>query len=165
MSRTDTRPPPTKSLKRYPRPARRDPGPSGRILSVLGKERPKRRCGSSFQGRDAIQDLPKTASRDALLRPPDSVAVSQRCTTSPLRLLLASKPGLAIPMAQDHCRLAVRRNKTTSNHAKALLGRTPASAPVAQLDRVLPSEGRGHRFESCRVHQSFQALRAIARAG
>lgn len=28
-----------------------------------------------------------------------------------------------------------------------------AYAPVAQLDRVLPSEGRGHRFESCRVHQ------------
>ena len=26
-------------------------------------------------------------------------------------------------------------------------------APVAQLDRVLPSEGRGHRFESCRVRQ------------
>ena len=29
-------------------------------------------------------------------------------------------------------------------------------APVAQLDRALPSEGRGHRFESCRVHQLFQ---------
>ena len=29
-------------------------------------------------------------------------------------------------------------------------------APVAQLDRALPSEGRGHRFKSCRVHQSFQ---------
>jgi hypothetical protein len=27
------------------------------------------------------------------------------------------------------------------------------SAPVAQLDRVLPSEGRGHRFESCRARQ------------
>jgi hypothetical protein len=26
-------------------------------------------------------------------------------------------------------------------------------APVAQLDRVLPSEGRGHTFESCRVRQ------------
>jgi hypothetical protein len=26
-------------------------------------------------------------------------------------------------------------------------------APVAQLDRALPSEGRGHRFESCRVRQ------------
>ena len=26
-----------------------------------------------------------------------------------------------------------------------------AHAPVAQLDRALPSEGRGHRFESCRV--------------
>src|SRR5688572_20435508 len=25
------------------------------------------------------------------------------------------------------------------------------NAPVAQLDRVLPSEGRGRRFESCRV--------------
>jgi ferredoxin len=25
------------------------------------------------------------------------------------------------------------------------------SAPVAQLDRALPSEGRGHKFESCRA--------------
>ena len=25
-------------------------------------------------------------------------------------------------------------------------------APVAQLDRVLPSEGRGRRFESCLAH-------------
>ena len=32
-------------------------------------------------------------------------------------------------------------------------------APVAQLDRVLPSEGRGHRFESCRVrHFTFSHL-------
>jgi hypothetical protein len=30
------------------------------------------------------------------------------------------------------------------------------SAPVAQLDRALPSEGRGHKFESCRVHQLYQ---------
>ncbi len=29
----------------------------------------------------------------------------------------------------------------------------PDPAPVAQLDRALPSEGRGHRFDSCRVHQ------------
>jgi hypothetical protein len=29
--------------------------------------------------------------------------------------------------------------------------RMPADAPVAQLDRVLPSEGKGHRFESCRA--------------
>ena len=29
----------------------------------------------------------------------------------------------------------------------------PPRAPVAQLDRALPSEGRGHRFESCRVRQ------------
>ena len=28
-----------------------------------------------------------------------------------------------------------------------------ADAPVAQLDRALPSEGKGHTFESCRVRQ------------
>ena len=30
---------------------------------------------------------------------------------------------------------------------------SPAPASVAQLDRVLPSEGRGRGFESRRVHQ------------
>ena len=34
----------------------------------------------------------------------------------------------------------------------------PPVAPVAQLDRALPSEGRGQRFESSRVRQSFQWL-------
>jgi hypothetical protein len=28
-------------------------------------------------------------------------------------------------------------------------------APVAQLDRALPSEGKGHTFESCRVRQTL----------
>ena len=32
-------------------------------------------------------------------------------------------------------------------------------APVAQLDRALPSEGRGRKFESCRVrHKSFRDI-------
>ena len=31
-------------------------------------------------------------------------------------------------------------------------------APVAQLDRALPSEGRGHRFESCRVRHYINDL-------
>lgn len=31
---------------------------------------------------------------------------------------------------------------------------SPAQASVAQLDRVLPSEGRGRGFESRRVHQN-----------
>src|SRR5919107_494089 len=39
------------------------------------------------------------------------------------------------------------------------IGYTPPQAlkpqaPVAQLDRALPSEGKGHTFESCRVRQS-----------
>ena len=32
------------------------------------------------------------------------------------------------------------------------------AAPVAQLDRALPSEGRGHRFESCRARHSSTEL-------
>ena len=32
-------------------------------------------------------------------------------------------------------------------------------APVAQLDRALPSEGRGQRFKSSRVRQSYQWVR------
>ena len=31
-------------------------------------------------------------------------------------------------------------------------------APVAQLDRALPSEGKGHTFESCRVRHLFLYL-------
>jgi integrase len=45
-------------------------------------------------------------------------------------------------------------------------------APVAQLDRALPSEGRGHRFESCRARhlkpppswKSFDSLRESLRS-
>ena len=33
-----------------------------------------------------------------------------------------------------------------------------AEAPVAQLDRALPSEGKGHTFESCRVRHHFNGL-------
>ena len=33
-----------------------------------------------------------------------------------------------------------------------------AYAPVAQLDRALPSEGRGQRFESSRVRQSYFSI-------
>src|SRR5947209_6120511 len=31
-------------------------------------------------------------------------------------------------------------------------------APVAQLDRALPSEGKGQRFESCRVRHTLMVL-------
>jgi hypothetical protein len=32
------------------------------------------------------------------------------------------------------------------------------NAPVAQLDRALPSEGKGHTFESCRVRHIYKYL-------
>lgn len=35
-------------------------------------------------------------------------------------------------------------------------------ASVAQLDRVLPSEGRGRTFESCRMRQKIKDLRQVA---
>ena len=35
-------------------------------------------------------------------------------------------------------------------------------ALVAQLDRALPSEGRGHRFESCRVHHLYIFYKLLA---
>ena len=38
------------------------------------------------------------------------------------------------------------------------VAKSAAHAPVAQLDRALPSEGRGHRFESCRVRQLLGRL-------
>jgi hypothetical protein len=38
------------------------------------------------------------------------------------------------------------------------IGYMNLAAPVAQLDRALPSEGKGHTFESCRVRQLFQSL-------
>ena len=34
----------------------------------------------------------------------------------------------------------------------------PTNAPVAQLDRVLVSEAKGHRFDSCRARQKFPAV-------
>ena len=35
-------------------------------------------------------------------------------------------------------------------------------APVAQLDRALPSEGKGHTFESCRVRQFFAFPKSLS---
>ena len=38
----------------------------------------------------------------------------------------------------------------------------PGDAPVAQLDRVLPSEGRGHWFESSRVRHKIKSIDQIS---
>ena len=42
---------------------------------------------------------------------------------------------------------------------------SPAQASVAQLDRVLPSEGRGRGFESRRVHQIEMKKPQVERPG
>src|SRR5882672_5279090 len=47
--------------------------------------------------------------------------------------------GRRVPCPQGRCRAPANRLKDGPY------------APVAQLDRALPSEGKGHTFESCRV--------------
>src|SRR3954452_18053695 len=42
------------------------------------------------------------------------------------------------------------------------IGYIKPNAPVAQLDRALPSEGKGHTFESCRVRHSATPCRSAA---
>ncbi len=41
---------------------------------------------------------------------------------------------------------------------QGVLAIPPLEAPVAQLDRALPSEGRGQRFESSRVRHFFSSV-------
>ena len=38
---------------------------------------------------------------------------------------------------------------------------TARQAPVAQLDRALPSEGRGQRFESSRVRHEYSTIQTV----
>ena len=45
------------------------------------------------------------------------------------------------------------------------IGYITGNAPVAQLDRALPSEGKGHTFESCRVRQFSLFLQRDIYAG
>jgi hypothetical protein len=56
----------------------------------------------------------------------------------------------------DRCRRPLTREPHCLGEGLSL-GSGP-QAPVAQLDRALPSEGRGHRFESCRVRHSPVAI-------
>jgi hypothetical protein len=37
-------------------------------------------------------------------------------------------------------------------------------APVAQLDRVLVSEAKGHRFDSCRAHHIQKGLISLGKS-
>ncbi len=45
-----------------------------------------------------------------------------------------------------------------SKYSHQLLVATAYIAPVAQMDRVLPSEGRGREFESRQARHLFQLL-------
>ena len=53
------------------------------------------------------------------------------------------------------CRAPPRALCFTTFGPVTIYDRNKKRAPVAQLDRALASEARGHRFESCRVRQSL----------
>jgi hypothetical protein len=59
-------------------------------------------------------------------------------------------PGDARRTPRSGCPCAIARERVISTD--------PDKGPVAQLDRALPSEGRGREFESRRVRHSFQRL-------
>src|SRR5215813_13750670 len=52
----------------------------------------------------------------------------------------------------------LRRDSSTCMPLSRSLVETLAPAPVAQLDRALPSEGRGREFESRRVRHGFRGF-------
>ena len=82
---------------------------------------------------------------------------------APLAKVLIARVFSRIRGRADRCRIKRTpiRDNSTGKPGNPLLTASPAQASVAQLDRVLPSEGRGHRFESCRVHH-FQTASPFA---
>ena len=76
--------------------------------------------------------------------------------------LALSGRAIARHIGLDGTRFGVHRSRCAASKS-ARMALLRAKAPVAQLDRALPSEGRGHRFESCRVRQSFQWISSSTR--
>ena len=62
-----------------------------------------------------------------------------------------STPSCSPAPLQAIARSEIRIHCSVSCDEICRLGWLLQLAPVAQLDRALPSEGRGHRFDSCRV--------------
>jgi hypothetical protein len=59
-------------------------------------------------------------------------------------------------LESDHLRPNLSRAATSRCRGAVNRLKEARKAPVAQLDRALPSEGKGHTFESCRVRQPNQ---------
>lgn len=88
---------------------------------------------------------------------------SRRCRFLPAVLSVGRadlREGLRLPYAGAglHSRLTQRSAEDALSVGlgwqKTLCCAPPKHAPVAQLDRVLVSEAKGHRFDSCRARQS-----------
>ncbi len=91
------------------------------------RERPRRRRSNLASGRK-MRGRPLSSSS-----PPSPSAISRAC----------SSKGCEAEISLRRLALRCSRRVDPLNESRA--------APVAQLDRVLDSESKGHRFESCRV--------------
>ena len=58
---------------------------------------------------------------------------------------------------------AGERGVTVAGRSFAARGRIQDRAPVAQLDRVLVSEAKGHRFDSCRARHYLAVAQSFFR--
>jgi hypothetical protein len=71
---------------------------------------------------------------------------------APRRFLAFTVPGRLLEAGGDVGPREMVLPRLTPGTELGLFASLPYDAPVAQLDRALPSGGRGHRFESCRAH-------------
>ena len=77
----------------------------------------------------------------------------ERAATAALRTRTAADQQLEIPAITATITGTVTGTELSGRSAEIILPRKNRDGRVAQLDRALPSGGRGRRFESCRVCQ------------
>ncbi len=112
----------------------------------------------------------KRSQRFVRCPPHDAIGAAREFTDHSLaRFPLAIGHGSSNPLHPRHFRFRLVRtfsliprrpdgsaSTAPLRKASAWANTASRSAPVAQLDRALPSEGKGHTFESCRVRQQSQ---------
>ena len=127
---------------------------------ILGSGSAKARVEARANWQATARSLYGPRYAELLERPEQAVGLQEgRDTACKMRRRRQALPLLNRRSTSRNWR--VRRDRLTPagpDVARCNCGRMPRmgyqsrlQAPVAQLDRALPSEGRGHRFESCRV--------------
>ena len=122
-------------------------------FETRGRKSIATRCPTALPRLWASRSASPTRPRSTQLCSTDIITVLLRARASDRREL---RPG-QVPAGQAGQRQAPLKSTEAAGAPRPpLLARASRTAPVAQLDRALPSEGRGHRFESCRVRHAVR---------